>query len=48
MDHREQRMELLSEIKKRGFESLSYVLFDEHSSQAYAFHLSPLWDTPEQ
>lgn len=39
LDHSEQRMELLSEIKKRGFESLSYVLFDEHSSQAYAFHL---------
>ena len=39
MDHREQRMELLSEIKERGLESLSYVLFDEHSSQAYAFHL---------
>lgn len=39
MDHREQQLELLSEIKKRGLESLSYVLFDEHSSQPYAFHL---------
>ena len=39
LDHSEQRMELLSEIKERGLESLSYVLFDEHSSQAYAFHL---------
>ena len=39
MDHSEQRMELLSEIKERGLESLSYVLFDEYSSQPYAFHL---------
>ena len=39
MDYREQQMELLLEIKERGLESLSYVLFDEHSSQAYAFHL---------
>ena len=39
MDHKEQRMELLSEIKERGLESLSYVLFDEQSSQPWAFHL---------
>ena len=39
MDHSEQRVELLSEIKKRGFESLSYVIFDEYSRPPYAFHL---------
>lgn len=39
MDHREQQMELLLEIKERGLESLSYVLFDEQSSQPWAFHL---------
>ena len=39
MDHKEQQMELLSEIKERGLESLSYVLFDEQSSQPWAFHL---------
>ena len=39
MDHREQQMELLLEIKERGLESLSYVLFDELSSQPWAFHL---------
>ncbi|OFP35188.1 hypothetical protein HMPREF2991_01595 [Streptococcus sp. HMSC072D07] len=27
------------EIKERGFESLSYVLFDEDSSQPWATHL---------
>ena len=27
------------EIKKRHFESLHYVLFDEQSSQPWAFHL---------
>ena len=39
MDHREQRMELLSEIKERGLESLSYVLFDENKRLPWAFHL---------
>ena len=39
MDHSEQRMELLSEIKKRGLESLSYVLFDENKRLPWAFHL---------
>ena len=39
MDHSEQRMELLSEIKKRGFESLSYVLFEENKRLPWAFHL---------
>ena len=39
MDYREQRMELLSEIKERGLESLSYVLFDENKRLPWAFHL---------
>lgn len=39
MDHSEQRMELLSEIKERGLESLSYVLFDENKRLPWAFHL---------
>ena len=39
MDHSEQRMELLSEIKERGLESLSYVLFEENKRLPWAFHL---------
>ena len=33
------KQDVEKEIREKGFENLYYALFDEHSSQSWAFHL---------